>query len=88
MDSTTVNHADVMTEFAQIIQGEHSGWSGDKRENASYFLRMIRKDTPELAKAIAFDIECHLAEYSWMTGLPHRTLEQAQRVLYGQWGSL
>ncbi len=88
MDSTTVNHADFMIEFAQIIRGEHPNWSGDKRENAGFFLRMLRNDMPEQAKAIAFDVECNLDDYSGLTGLPHRTLEQAQRVLYGQWGSL
>jgi hypothetical protein len=86
--NTAINHLDVMQEFATIIRGEHPGWSGDKRENAGFFLRTLRNDMPEQAKALAFDVECNLNDFSELTGLPHRTLEQAQRVLYGQWASL
>lgn len=75
----------IMQEFAQIRRGEHPSWQGDRINNSEWFLRRIRTDMPEEAKALAFDIECNLNDYSEETGLPHRTLEQAQRFLYGIW---
>jgi hypothetical protein len=83
-----LNHHDTMTELAQIIRGQHSGWSGDKRENAGCFLRIIRDDFPEDAKTLAFDIECNSSAYIESTGLPERTLFQASRILFGLTGSM
>lgn len=80
-----LDHLTVMQEFAQIRRGEHPAWSGDRINNSEFFLRQIRRDMPEQAKEMAYDIECNLEAYSEETGLPHRTLEQAQRYLYGQW---
>lgn len=79
----TLNHLDTVKEFAQIVRGEHTGWSGDRRRNGGHFLYIIAKDMPEQAKELAWDIECNLADYIEETGLPERTLVQAQRVLYG-----
>lgn len=83
-----LNHLDTVKEFASIVRGEHPAWSGDRRENGGCFLRTIRNDMPDQAKDLAFDIECNLEDYITETGLPERTLIQAQKVLYGQWASL
>lgn len=80
-----LDHLSIMREFAQIRRGEHPAWSGDRINNSEFFLRQIRLDMPEEAKAIACDIECNLDDYSEETGLPQRTLEQAQRFLCGIW---
>ena len=78
-----MDHLIIMKEFAQIIRGEHHAYRGDRRYNGGFFLRTIQNDMPEEAKSIAFDIECNLNSYMDETGLPERTLIQAQRVLYG-----
>jgi hypothetical protein len=83
-----INHLDTVNEFASIIRGEHPAYRGDRRENAGFFLRQIRNDMPEQAKQLAFDIECNLNDYIKATGLPERTLVQAQKVLYGIWSGL
>jgi len=80
-----LDHLTIMQEFAQIRRGEHAAWTGDRINNGECFLRQIRRDMPEEATAIAYDIECNLDAYSEETGLPHRTLEVAQRYLYGMW---
>lgn len=79
----TLDHLNTVKEFAQIVRGEHAGWSGDRRSNGGFFLYSIRKDMPEQAKDLAYDIECNMTDYMNETGLPERTLVQAQRVLYG-----
>lgn len=84
----TINHLDTINEFAAIVRGEHPGWTGDRRENGGAFLRIIRNDMPEAAKELAFDIECNLNDYVAETGLPERTLIQAQKVLFGLWSGL
>lgn len=78
-----LDHLTIMQEFAQIRRGEHPAWCGDRINNSEFFLRQIRRDMPEEAKAIAYDIERNLDAYSEETGLPQRTLEQAQRFLCG-----
>lgn len=78
-----LDHLATVKEFAQVVRGEHPGWAGDRRENGGAFLRRIATDMPDEAKALAFDIECNQADYSTETGLPLRTLEQAQKVLFG-----
>ena len=78
-----MDHLNTINEFTKIVRGEHQGWSGDRRENGGFFLRTIRNDMPEAARDLAFDIECNLNDYIRLTGLPERTLVQAQRVLYG-----
>lgn len=80
-----IDYLTIMQEFAQIRRGEHPAWSGDRINNSEFFLRQIRSDMPEQAKAMAYDIECNLEAYSEETGLPPRTLEQAKRFLYGIW---
>lgn len=80
-----LDHLTTMREFAQIRRGEHPAWRGDRIANSEEFLRRIRHDMPEDAKTLAFDIECNQNDYAEETGLPHRTLEQAQRYLYGIW---
>lgn len=81
----STSHLSIVQEFASIIRGENPAWSGDRRENAGFYLRQINRDMPEYAKAIAYDIECNLNDYIEQTGLPERTLIQAQKVLYGLW---
>jgi len=83
-----VDNLSTIKEFASIVRGEHPAWSGDRRENGGCFLRTIRNDMPEQAKDLAFDIECNLADYVEETGLPERTLIQAQKVLFGLWSGL
>lgn len=83
-----MDNLNTIKEFASIVRGEHPAWSGDRRENGGFFLRTIRNDMPEQAKDLAFDIECNLADYVEETGLPERTLIQAQKVLYGLWAGL
>lgn len=78
-----LKNIDTVNEFAKIVRGEHAEWRGDRRYNGGFFLYTMRKNSPEKAKDIAFDIECNLDAYIEETGLPERTLEQAQRVLYG-----
>ena len=80
-----LNYLTVMQEFAQIRQGVHPAWRGDRIYNSEFFLRQIRNDMPEEARSMAVDLECNLDAYSEETGLPHRTLEQAQRYLSGGW---
>lgn len=83
-----MDNLSTIKEFASIVRGEHPAWSGDRRENGGCFLRTIRNDMPEQAKDLAFDIECNLADYVEETGLPERTLIQAQKVLFGLWSGL
>lgn len=78
-----MDNLNTVKEFAQIVRGEHPGWRGDRRRNGGHFLYIIAKDMPEEAKGLAFDIECNLTDYMKETGLPERTLVQAQRVLFG-----
>lgn len=82
---TVIYHLPVMQEFAQIIRGEHSDWNGDRRLNASVFLRAFRDKMVDQAEDLAHDIQCNLDDYSLETGLPQRTLEQATRILLGVW---
>lgn len=80
-----LNHLETMKEFALIRRGEHPAWGGDRIENSECFLRQIRRDMPDEAKALAYDIECNLVDFSDETGLPERSLIHAQKILYGIW---
>lgn len=74
----------TLEEFARIVRGEHPGWKGDRRHNGGVFLYERRREDPVAAKALAFALECKMGAFSEATGLPLRTLEQAQRVLDGR----
>lgn len=80
----TLNHLDTVKEFAQIVRGEHPGWTGDRRSNGGFFLYTLRKDMPEFATALGQDIENNVKDFSDETGLPFRTLHQAANVLCGR----
>lgn len=81
----TLHYLNFVQEFAKIRRGIHPAWTGDRINNSEHFLFQKYKADPIEADNIAYDIQYKLDEYSEATGLPLRSLEQAQRILSGAW---
>jgi len=65
-----LNTLDTLKEYALIVRGNHTGWSGDRILNGEFFASTIRRDTPEEAARLAADVKANLKDLSDETGLP------------------
>ena len=81
---------ELVDEVSRILRNSHPGYDhrGDRIANASHYLRAVRDANPDIAKVIAFDLECHATTISDETGLPERRIFQISRVLFGTWCEL
>ena len=79
----TLNALEALQEFARIRRGEHPGWRGDRIANSEWYLRSVRCAGESAARDLASRIELNVAGYSNATGLPARSLINAQRILSG-----
>lgn len=81
---------ELIEEVSQILRKTHKRYDnrGDCIANASKYLRDFREKFPDIAKDIAFTIECDATNLSEKTGLPERRLFQVSRVLFGIWCEL
>lgn len=79
-----MNHLDLMQEFAQILRGDHPAWGGSRIMNGYAFLRRIADDSPEVAEALASDVERNVNDFVEETGVSPRTMALVPVVLRGQ----
>lgn len=79
-----MHHLDLMKEFAEVIRGNHPAWSGDRIANGYRFLRRIADDSPEVAEALAKDVERNTSDYIEETGVSPRTMRLVPKVLRGE----
>jgi hypothetical protein len=71
---TTLDHLDVVQEYALIRRGEHPAWSGDHTLNGEAFAWRVGYDFPGDAQALVQSLHDAETEYSTLTGLPPRSL--------------
>lgn len=77
-----LDHLETMQEFAKVIRGEHSGWTGDRIANAELFLYRIGTDMPSDAGKLADDLRANAGDFSDNTGLsPDRVRWAANRLI-------
>jgi len=78
-----LNHLDLMQEFAQIIRGDHPAWGGSRNMNGYAFLRRIADDSPEVAEALACDVERNVDDFVEETGVSPRIMALVPSILRG-----
>lgn len=81
-------HLEIANELKQILCGQHADWTGDSINDASAFLRELKRAYPGVANAMAGDLDRNIDDFVTMTELDHHTLMMAAKVLSGKAFSL
>ena len=81
-------HLEIANELKQILCGQHDDWTGDSINDASAFLRELKRAYPGVANAMAGDLDRNIEDFVTMTELDHHTLLMAAKVLSGKAFSL